>query len=236
MPQEREYSLLSPAELNAEFRALFLAAPAVEMSMLGTLMGADASVEMTPEERVVYLEELAGWRDEIYPGMMLEDVEAGLDETSREFIIDSAKGEAARRRRATSFYNAALLNKLIPLKPFIQGTAAFREEYVPRELERITIDGIGEGGQHHLLYGDDLGGIFHPQSAPAIEMKSFQRFAGDIEWYGVSPIVGRVFVPDYDRDPNYRSAVDLARKWRVQLLERDKRAPLDIHGREIILP
>lgn len=234
MAQERDYSLLPPDALNSEFRMLFVAAPAVGMSVLGTLME-ESSTEMTDEQRVVYLEELTAYRDEIYHGMTLEEVEEQLGENERELIIEQAKGEAARRGRDNSFYNAALLNKLEPFMPFVQGTSSFKE-YIRREMKRITIDGIGRDGQDHWLYGDDLGGIFHHQSAPPLEAKSFQMFASDINWYGVSPIVGRVFEPSYEDDPIYKSAVDLGRQWKIEFQERYQRVPLDVHGREITIP
>jgi len=243
MEQERPYSELQPPELNKEFHRLFGLVSAIQISMLGTIIG-DDSTEMTDDEHTAFhgiLQRLKNPRyvDTVlgnpFEGMTTEEIEASLSESEREIYIGQAKGAVAMERRMT--FGATLLVKLEDFMPFIQGTDSFKQGYIPREMRRCIRDGVSEGGKDHWLYGnDELGGIFHPKTVGGIEERSLQIFSQDIAWYGVSPFIGRVFEADYDNDQVYRDMVDLGRRWKPEFIEMYKRAPLDMRGQDIQIP
>lgn len=228
MTRERDLAQLSPVELNLEFRRLFQAIPAVEISMLGTIMdsgGESVSLEMTDLER------------ESFQYLFPDTDKRELDEDTLEMFVEMAKGHAVTRRRADSMYGAAIMTKLEPLIPFVKGTGSFNE-YIRREVSRCIRDGIGNEGKDHWLYGGELGGIFNSESVEQIEEVSIQIFHGDVKWYGRSPMppFPQMFEADYDNDPNYRSIVDLGRKWKKEFVEKYKRVPTDVRAGEIVFP
>lgn len=236
---ERYYLGMQPSGLNEEFHKLMGLISANQISLMGTIMG-EESTEMTEEEQAYYLGRLENMKADDadinpYARMTLEQIDASLDDDTKAVFIDQAKGEAAMERRMT--FGASLLVKLEEFMPFVQGTASFRE-YIPREFKRAIRNGISEGGKDHWLYGDKLGGIFHPVSVEAIEEKSLQIFAADIAWYGKDPMmmVGTIFEADYDNDPVYREMVDSGRRWKLDFVEKYKRVLLDVRGQEIQIP
>lgn len=216
----------SPKDLNTEFRKILSALPAVQMSMLGTVMTDEITdpFDMTEEEKLVF------------ETMFGEDVDPTFE--AHELLAEIAKGEVTMIRRKNSFYNAALKSRPAPLLPYIKGTDTFRDFYVPREIERMSIDGVSEGGKSHQLYGNEMGGIFDAFSVGSIEEKSLQIFIGDINWYGVSPFtfIGKMFPADYVNDPVYKRMVNTGRAWSDQFMKLYKRAPLDMHGEMLEIP
>lgn len=210
---EREKPNRSPQELNAEFRKILDALPRTSEQPVGE------NLEMDTGERAML--------DSLVPSEELDYDPTGV---VREIWVSLAKDEVAKNRRANSLYGGILMSKFEELRPFIQGTEAFRER-LPDEL-RLFIRIGGHWGDYY--YGDENGGIFHPESVRPVEEKSYQELYQRVRWFGK----GIFFDPswrelDYANEPAYQNMVSFGRRWKGEFVQKYGYAPLDVFGREI---
>ena len=91
LEQEKPYSELQPQELNDEFHKLFGLASAIQISMLGTIIG-DESTDLADNELPFYHGILQSLKDQEggglvfgnpYAGMTVEEIDAGLKDDDR---------------------------------------------------------------------------------------------------------------------------------------------------------
>lgn len=220
---ERDRQFKTPTELNGELRELLEALPKSEIGIMGTLSddgfieGSD--IPMTDQEKAAY--------------RYMFDMDYDGEEYS-EILANQAKADVLRHERVISPSSGFLITRLNrDLIPFVQGTNTFKR-YVVRKFVSLISDGLNNPSGH-TFYGDERGVIFHDEAVESIEESSLRVFAGDIEWYGASPLM-RIFTPSYDEDPDYRDLVDMGRLWKSEFAERYGRIPTNKYGGEIIIP
>jgi hypothetical protein len=210
----------SPSELNKEFRKILDTLPQGSLSMLGTIMDSpteklDNFYDLFPKEGIDVFDPFDPWN---------------------EYFAEKARGRELINRRLISSYTYAILNKVAELSPKIQGTETFKVYYVPRSIKESLVFGANIDRTTHELYGDEAGGIFNPESVGEIEEKAFQRYWGDIQWYGVGLFGGMVkpIEIDYEGDSK-QDMVGRAQVWMQQFIEKYGRPPKDVFGAEIII-
>ncbi len=210
---EREKQNRSPQELNAEFGKILGALPGP------TSQDFEDNFEISEEAQAVL--------DGLIPRDWLDDDPTG---TVREIWTDLAKVEASKNRRENSLYGGILMSKFQELRPFVQGTEAFRE-HLPEEL-RLFIKIGGAWGEY--LHGDDQGGIFHSESVRPIEERSYQELYQRVRWFGKGIFPDPWWKePDYANEPAYQEMVSLGKRWKNEFVQKYGYSPLDGFGREI---